>query len=75
MPIVTWIKQYAERLRFPYLLLITALLFVFDLFVPDALPMADEILLGLGTLVLAGLRKQVREGRGAAKTKADDESL
>ena len=50
--------RYASNLRFPRLLAITTLLFVFDLFVPDVVPFVDEILLGLISLALASLRKR-----------------
>lgn len=46
----------AERLRHPTLFWITAVLFVIDLLVPDFVPFADEILLGLGTLLLSRWR-------------------
>jgi hypothetical protein len=49
---------WASRLRFPTLLAVTATLFVIDLFVPDAIPMADEILLGLATAILASRRRK-----------------
>ena len=50
----------AGRLRFPHLFLLTASLFLLDLLIPDMLPFVDEILLGLGTVLLASLqgRKQ-----------------
>jgi len=48
---------YASKLRFPTLFKITLALFLFDLVLPDIVPFADEILLGLGTLILAGLQK------------------
>jgi hypothetical protein len=44
---------WARKRRFPTLLLITGGLFGLDLLVPDFIPLADEILLGLGTLVLS----------------------
>ena len=43
----------AERLKHPTLFWITATLFVVDLLIPDFIPFADEILLGLGTMLLA----------------------
>jgi hypothetical protein len=49
---------WASRLRFPYLLVLTASLFVVDLFVPDVIPFADEVLLGLATLLLGMWRKR-----------------
>jgi hypothetical protein len=48
-------------LRFPWLLALVATVFLLDLFIPDVVPFADEIVLGLVTLVLTGLRKR-REG-------------
>ena len=50
------VLQYASRLRFPKLFMLTATLFVVDLLVPDVIPLIDEILLGLGTLLLGSLR-------------------
>lgn len=52
------LMRWASRLRFPYLLLLTAVLFVLNLFIPDALPLADELIMGLVTLLLASLRKK-----------------
>jgi len=58
--------RWASRLRFPYLFALTALLFVVNLFVPDAIPMADELVMGLIALLLGSLRKR-------SKNKEDDE--
>jgi hypothetical protein len=52
------IFAYAGRLRFPTLFLITAALFVLDLLIPDFIPFIDEILLGLGTLLLSSWKKR-----------------
>ena len=49
--------RYASRLRFPKLLVLAGLIFVLDLVVPDMIPFADEILLGLITMLLANLKK------------------
>jgi len=56
--LVGWVLGRLTRLRFPTLFVITAVLFVVTLVVPDALPFADEILLGLGTALLAAWRKR-----------------
>ena len=56
-PIVKWVTRFAGKLRFPYLFLLTGGLFLLDLVVPDLIPFADELLLGLGTLLLGNLRK------------------
>ena len=55
---IGWIRDklfgWAQRLRFPWLLLLTAALFGIDLAIPDFIPFIDEIVLGLATLVLSG---------------------
>ena len=57
------ISDFLSQLRFPYLFLLTSGVFFLDLLVPDLVPFADEILLGLGTLLLSRLkRKQKRWG-------------
>ena len=50
--------RYAARLRFPDLFAITAALFVLDLLIPDMIPLVDEIMLGLLTLLLGSLQKK-----------------
>lgn len=47
------ILGWARTRRFPTLLAVTGTLFVVDLLVPDLVPLADELLLGLATLVFA----------------------
>ena len=54
LPILNW----ARKLRYPTLFKITAALFALTLFVPDPLPLVDEILLGLGTLLLANWKRR-----------------
>jgi hypothetical protein len=60
-PVVAPFLRYASQLRFPWLVAITATLFVLDLVIPDFVPFADEILLGLLTVVLASFRRRRRE--------------
>lgn len=50
--------SFAEGLRFPRLLLLTAGLFVVDLVIPDLIPFVDEILLALVTLLLSRWKKK-----------------
>ena len=50
------IARLLGRLRFPTLFKLAALLFVADLFVPDLIPFADELLLGALTLLLGSWR-------------------
>jgi hypothetical protein len=60
---VTLLGRYGETLRFPHLLVLTGLLFGVDLVIPDSIPFADEIGLGLLTLMFAAWRN--REPRDA----------
>ena len=54
LPLLGW----ARKLRYPTLFKITAALFAVTLFVPDPVPFVDEILLGLGTLLLANWKNR-----------------
>ena len=56
-PLLGPLLAFASKLRFRTLFLVTAGLFVFDVLIPDFLPLIDEILLGLATLLLGALRK------------------
>jgi hypothetical protein len=49
---------YLSRLRFPYLFVITVVLFILNIIIPDVIPFADEILLGLVALLLGSIRKK-----------------
>ena len=49
-------------LRFPVLLVITTALLIVNVFVPDAFPFVDEILLGLIAILLSRIKKG-RESR------------
>ncbi len=49
--------RWAGRLRFPTLFFLAAAVFVVNLMVPDMVPLADELLMGLGALLLANLKK------------------
>ena len=50
-PLVSPLMRWFGRLSFPRL-------FLLDLVVPDFIPFADEILLGLGTLLLSRWKKK-----------------
>jgi len=54
--------QYASELRFPKLLALAGIVFLLDLIFPDFIPFADEILLGLITLLLGTLKKRNPKG-------------
>ena len=53
-PLMRWFG----RLSYPRLFLLLAALFFFDTLIPDFIPFMDEILLGLGTLLLAKMKKK-----------------
>lgn len=53
-----FLLRYALRLRFPNLFLLMLVLFVADLLVPDFIPLLDEIMFGLFTLLLAAWKKR-----------------
>lgn len=56
--LVAPIVAFFARMRFPVLFVVTALAFVADLLVPDLVPFADEIALGLLAALLAAWRKK-----------------
>ncbi len=56
--IIAIVLRWASGLRFPWLFLLTAGLFVVNLLIPDALPLVDELLMGLAAATLASLRKK-----------------
>jgi len=58
LPLLNW----ARKLRYPTLFKLTALVFAINLFVPDVIPFVDEILLGLGTLLLANWKRRKQPG-------------
>jgi hypothetical protein len=64
-PAIAPLLRYASQLRFPWLVVITATLFVLDLAIPDFVPFADEVLLGLLTIALASFRRRRRDGVSA----------
>jgi hypothetical protein len=61
-----FVLRFASGLRFPWLFALTALLFVVNVFIPDALPLADEMLMGLGALLLASWKKRAAPEEGGA---------
>lgn len=57
-PLLAPLMGFLGRLSYPRLFMVTAALFAVDLVIPDFVPFADEILLGLGTLLLANFKKR-----------------
>jgi len=69
--VIGMVLKWAARLRFPYLLLVTAVLFTANLFIPDVLPFADEIIMGLVTILLANLKKPSAQDVDSENSTAD----
>ena len=57
-PLLAPVMRFLGRLSYPRLFALAAALFAIDLVIPDVIPLADEILLGLGTLLLANWKKR-----------------
>lgn len=62
-PLVSPVLRWLGALSFPRLFLLAATLFFLDLLIPDFIPFADELLLGLGTLLLARWKKKPDAGK------------
>ncbi|TXK65638.1 DUF6116 family protein [Alkalisalibacterium limincola] len=74
-PLLIPLWRWLRRRRFPTLLKITATVFFVNLFIPDPIPLIDDILLGLATLTLASMRRpreQDGERDGAGRTPPGD---
>lgn len=72
-PLLAPLLRFFGKLSYPRLFAFSAALFALDLVIPDFIPFADEILLGLGTLLLANWKKR-KEPVAAGKTPIDGES-
>jgi hypothetical protein len=66
-----FVESFASQLRFPQLFWLTLIVFIVDLLVPDFIPFADEVLLGLATL-LFGSWKRRREPPAEPPSKPAD---
>lgn len=49
-------RRIGVRLRYPYLFVLIMLLFVIDILIPDAIPLIDEAILGLLTVLFGTWR-------------------
>lgn len=72
-PLLTPLLRFFGHLSYPRLFALTAALFALDVVIPDFVPFADEILLGLGTLLLANWKKR-KEPVASGKPPIDSES-
>ena len=67
LPLMRWLR----RRRFPTLLKITATVFFVNLFIPDPIPLIDDLLLGLATLTLASMRRPRDRDDGEHDSRSD----
>lgn len=70
LPLLAW----ARRLRYPTLFKLTAALFAISVLLPDPLPFVEEIMLGLGTLLLANWKNRKTPTTGNGKPPIDGEA-
>jgi hypothetical protein len=73
-PTSEFVQRTVSRLKFPQAFAIFAALFVFDLIVPDFIPLIDEILLALGAALFGMWRERVTVGP-AAPTKPPEKNV
>lgn len=57
-PFFAPLMSFLSKLSFPRLFMLAAALWALDMVVPDFIPFIDELLLGIGTLLLASFRKR-----------------
>ena len=57
-PLLAPLLRWFGRLSYPRLFLLAAGLFAADMVIPDLIPFVDELLLGLGTLLLANWKNR-----------------
>ena len=72
-PLVAPILGFLGRLSFPRLFMLAFALWALDMVVPDFIPFIDELLLGIGTLLLASIRKRKETSTDGAKTPIEGE--
>ncbi len=70
-PLLAPLLRWVGKLSYPRLFLLAAGLLVVDVVIPDIIPFVDEILLALGTLLLANWKKR---GAGADADPIEGES-
>ncbi|GAB1407292.1 hypothetical protein MASR1M8_12110 [Thermomonas brevis] len=73
-PILLPLLAWARKLRYPTLFKLTAALFALSVLMPDPFPFVDEILFGLGTLLLANWKKRKEPTPGNGQPPIDGEA-
>lgn len=62
-PVAAFIDKLIPGIRYPWLLVILGGLFAIDFVVPDPIPLLDEIVLGVLTVVVATWRTRQEEAK------------
>jgi len=60
-PLLLPMLEWARKLRYPTLFKLTAALFIFSILLPpglDPIPFLDELVFGLGTILLANWKRR-----------------
>lgn len=70
LPLLNW----ARKLRYPTLFKLAAALFALTMIVPDPLPFVDEILFGLGTVLLANWKRRKEPAEGDSRPPIDGDA-
>ena len=73
-PMLLPFMEWARKLRYPTLFKITAALFMLSALLPDPVPFVDEILFGLGTLLLANWKRRKDPTPGNGQPPIDGEA-
>jgi hypothetical protein len=63
-PVIEAVERLLPRIKYPWLFVILAAMFVLDLFIPDPIPILDEATLALLTILVGGWR--TRRARSTA---------
>jgi len=70
-PLLGPILRWFGKLSYPRLFAVAGFLFLADMLIPDVIPFADELLLGLGTLLLANWKKKEPGASGKPPIEGD----
>jgi hypothetical protein len=57
-PLLAPVMRWLSRMSHPRLFMLAAVLFIADTLLLDPIPFVDEILLGIGTLLLANWKRR-----------------
>lgn len=55
------VQRFLERRRFPTLLIVLAGLFVANVFIPDPIPLIDEMIMLVATVAVGAIRKRPKD--------------